>query len=160
VLGALLPADRPHDDVALLLARTHALGARQVASWDVDADPVSVSRARSNVAQQLSSWGLEELEFTTELTVSELVTNAIRYGRPPIRLRLIHDRALVCEVSDTSSTTPHLRRARTFDEGGRGLLLVAHIAEHWGTRHARQGKTVWAELSAKASARFPAWDVL
>ncbi|MEU1597982.1 SpoIIE family protein phosphatase [Streptomyces sp. NPDC005708] len=160
VLGALLPADRPQDDVALLLARTRALGARQVASWDVDADPVSVSRVRSNVAQQLSSWGLEELEFTTELTVSELVTNAIRYGRPPIRLRLIHDRALVCEVSDTSSTTPHLRRARTFDEGGRGLLLVAHIAERWGTRHARQGKTVWAELSAKASARFPAWDVL
>ncbi|MGW5480288.1 ATP-binding SpoIIE family protein phosphatase [Streptomyces sp. NPDC004008] len=160
VIEALLPADRPHDDVALLLARTHILGARQVASWDVDADPVSVSRARSDVAQQLSRWGLEEVEFSTELVVSELVTNAIRYGRPPIRLRLIHDRALVCEVSDTSSTTPHLRRARTFDEGGRGLLLVAQLAEHWGTRHARQGKTVWAELSEKASAGFPAWDSL
>ncbi|MGW2936617.1 ATP-binding SpoIIE family protein phosphatase [Streptomyces sp. NPDC001156] len=160
VLEALLPADRPHDDVALLLARTHALGARQVASWEVDADPVSVSRARANVARQLSSWGLEELEFPTELMVSELVTNAIRYGRPPIGLRLIRDRALVCEVSDASSTTPHLRRARTFDEGGRGLLLVAQIAEHWGTRHARQGKTVWAELSEEASAGFPTWDSL
>ncbi|GAA3028371.1 hypothetical protein GCM10010448_07920 [Streptomyces glomeratus] len=160
VLDALLPADRPHDDVALLLARTHALGACQVASWDVDADPVAVAQARSDVAQQLSRWGLEELEFTTELTVSELVTNAIRYGRPPIGLRLIHDRALVCEVSDTSSTTPHLRRARTFDEGGRGLLLVAQLAERWGTRHARQGKTVWAELNEKPSAGFPTWDSL
>ncbi len=120
VLEALLPADRPHDDVALLLARTHALGARQVASWDLDADPVCVSRARSNVARQLSSWGLEEVGFSTGLIVSELVTNAIRYGRPPIRLRLIHDRALVCEVSDASGTTPHLRRARTYDEGGTG----------------------------------------
>ncbi|MEV6027835.1 SpoIIE family protein phosphatase [Streptomyces sp. NPDC052036] len=160
VLEALLPADRPHDDVALLLARTHVLGARQVASWGVEADPVAVARARSDVAQQLSRWGLEELEFTAELMVSELVTNAIRYGRPPIGLRLIHDRALVCEVSDTSSTTPHLRRARTFDEGGRGLLLVAQIAEHWGTRHARQGKTVWAELNEKASAGFSARDSL
>ncbi|MFE8949316.1 SpoIIE family protein phosphatase [Streptomyces sp. NPDC007856] len=157
VLEALLPADRPHDDVALLLARTHVLGARQVASWDLDADPVCVSRARSNVAQQLSSWGLEEVEFSTGLIVSELVTNAIRCGRPPIRLRLIHDRALVCEVSDT---TPHLRRARTYDEGGRGLLLVAQFAEHWGTRHARHGKTVWAELSGKESAGFPAWHSL
>ncbi|MFF0087586.1 SpoIIE family protein phosphatase [Streptomyces canus] len=144
VLEALLPADRPHDDVALLLTRTHALGDRQVASWDVDPDPAAVARARASVAEQLSAWGLEELDFTAGLVVSELVTNAIRYGLPPIRLRLIHDRTLMCEVSDASSTTPHLRRARLFDEGGRGLLLVAQLAEGWGTRHARRGKTVWA----------------
>jgi serine phosphatase RsbU (regulator of sigma subunit)/anti-sigma regulatory factor (Ser/Thr protein kinase) len=147
VLEALLSAERPHDDVALLLARTRTLGDRQVAAWDLDADPAAVAGARSSVARQLSAWGLEELDFTAELVVSELVTNAIRYGRPPIRLRLIRDRALLCEVSDDSSTTPHLRRARDFDEGGRGLLLVAQLAEHWGTRHARHGKTVWAELS-------------
>ncbi|MFE5485801.1 SpoIIE family protein phosphatase [Streptomyces sp. NPDC056527] len=155
VLEALLPP-RPDDDVALLLARTRTLGARQVADWDVEAAPSAVSKARSNVTQQLSSWGLEDLAFTAELVVSELVTNAIRYGRPPIRLRLIHDRAVMCEVSDTSSTTPHLRRAGVSDEGGRGLFLVAQLAERWGTRHARQGKTVWAELSE--SAGFPAWD--
>lgn len=152
VLEALLPA-RPDDDVALLLARTHTLGTGQVASWDLDAEPGAVSQARSNVGRQLSSWGLEELSFTTELVVSELVTNAIRHGRPPIRLRLIHDRGLLCEVSDASSTVPHLRRARVFDEGGRGLLLVAQLAERWGTRHARHGKTVWAELNE--SAEFP-----
>ncbi|MFF1809291.1 SpoIIE family protein phosphatase [Streptomyces sp. NPDC058251] len=153
VLKALLPA-RPDDDVALLVARTHALGARQVVTWDLDADPIAVSEARARVSRQLSTWGLEDLDFTTELVVSELVTNAIRYGRPPIRLRLIHDRALICEVSDASGTTPHLRRARLLDEGGRGLLLVAQLAERWGTRHARHGKTVWAELNE--SAGFPA----
>ncbi|MGW4912729.1 ATP-binding SpoIIE family protein phosphatase [Streptomyces sp. NPDC004270] len=153
VLEALLPA-RPDDDVALLLARTHALGARQVARWDLEPDPAAVAGARSSVSEQLSTWGLEELDFTAELVVSELVTNAIRYGRPPIQLRLIHDSALLCEVSDGGSTTPHLRRARTFDEGGRGLLLVAQLAEDWGTRHARHGKTVWAELNE--SAGFPA----
>ncbi|MGN9755806.1 ATP-binding SpoIIE family protein phosphatase [Streptomyces sp. SD31] len=146
VLQALLP-DRPDDDVALLLARPHALGAQQVVTWDLEADPAAVSRARASVSEQLGSWGLQDLDFTAALVVSELVTNAIRYGRPPIRLRLINDGTLLCEVSDDSNTTPHLRRARVLDEGGRGLLLVAQLAEHWGTRHARHGKTVWAELS-------------
>lgn len=159
VLETLLPA-RPPDDVALLLARTRALGAGQVATWDLEAEPAAVARARVNVTRQLSDWGLEELEFTAELVVSELVTNAIRYGRPPVRLRLIHDRTLMCEVSDSGGTTPHLRRARVFDEGGRGLLLVAQLAEHWGTRRARQGKTVWAELNDSATAVFPALTAL
>ncbi|MGW0842866.1 SpoIIE family protein phosphatase [Streptomyces sp. NPDC002787] len=154
VLDALLPA-RPPDDVALLLARTHALGAGQVATWDMAAEPAAVARARANVSRQLGAWGLGELEFTAELVVSELVTNAIRYGRPPIRLRLIHDRTLMCEVSDSGGTTPLLRRARVFDEGGRGLLLVAQLAEHWGTRRARQGKTVWAELNDSTPTPFP-----
>ncbi|WNO76874.1 SpoIIE family protein phosphatase [Streptomyces sp. AM8-1-1] len=154
VLHALLPADRPHDDVALLLARTHTLGDRQVVTWDVDADPAAVARARANVSEQLTTWGLEELEYTTELVVSELVTNAIRYGLPPIQLRLIHDRTLMCEVADAGSTTPHLRRARVLDEGGRGLFLVAQLSEHWGTRHARRGKTVWAECTLDAPELF------
>ncbi|MFJ8106246.1 SpoIIE family protein phosphatase [Streptomyces sp. NPDC096132] len=149
VLATLLPA-RPDDDVALLLARTHALGDRQVAGWDLEPDPAAVALARSRVSRQLRTWGLDELDFTAELVVSELVTNAIRYGRPPIRLRLIHDRTLLCEVSDASSTTPHQRRARVYDEGGRGLHLVAQLSEQWGTRHARLGKTVWAELSDTA----------
>ncbi|MFF5978729.1 SpoIIE family protein phosphatase [Streptomyces olindensis] len=152
VLQALLPAGRPHDDAALLLARTRALGDHQVAAWDVDAEPAAVARARSSAVRQLSSWGLDDLDFITELVVSELVTNAIRYGRPPIRLRLIRDQSLLCEVSDAGSTTPHLRRARASDEGGRGLLLVAQLAERWGTRHARQGKTVWAELGKEKHA--------
>ncbi len=73
---------------------------------------------RKQVVEQLSAWALLEASFTAELVVSELVTNAIRYGSPPIRLRLIHDTAtLICEVSDTSHTAPHLRRAKTLGRG-------------------------------------------
>jgi anti-sigma regulatory factor (Ser/Thr protein kinase) len=131
--------------VALLLARTRALGADQVADWEINADPACVADARRLAARQLAHWGLDELVFVTELVVSELVTNAIRHGRPPIRLRLIRDSALTCEVSDSSSTAPHLRRARTMEEGGRGLMLVAQCATRWGTRHSSDGKTIWAE---------------
>ncbi|WP_369391830.1 SpoIIE family protein phosphatase [Streptomyces sp. CG1] len=147
VLTALL-SHRPDDDIALLVARTRVLHEDRVAAWELRNDLTDVYRARHLVDDQLTAWGLEEAAFTTELMVSELVTNAMRYGRPPIQLRLIHrDATLICEVYDSSGTTPHMRRARIFDEGGRGLLLVAQLADRWGTRHDRVGKTVWAEQS-------------
>jgi PAS domain S-box-containing protein len=147
VLAALLPPGGFADDVALLLARTQGVPAAQVATWDIPADPALVAPIRKQVVQQLDAWGLTEAAFTAELVVSELVTNAIRYGAHPIRLRLIHDATtLICEVSDTSHTAPHLRRAKVFDEGGRGLLLVAQLTQRWGSRHTTEGKTIWAEL--------------
>ncbi|WEO95367.1 SpoIIE family protein phosphatase [Streptomyces sp. FXJ1.172] len=152
VLTALL-SHRPDDDIALLLARTRVLHEDRVAAWELADDPATVAHARRLTEEQLSTWGLDKVAFTTELMVSELVTNAIRYGRPPIQLRLIHqDATLICEVYDASGTTPHMRRARIFDEGGRGLLLIAQLAERWGTRHDRVGKTVWAEQSLPAAA--------
>ncbi|WP_405623170.1 SpoIIE family protein phosphatase [Streptomyces sp. NBC_00076] len=146
VLKAVLP-EEPGDDVALLLARTRSLGADRVATWDVVPDPVHVAATRQAATEQLTAWGLDEAAFVTELVVSELVTNAIRYGEPPIQLRLIRDRTLICEVSDGSSTSPHLRRAHAFDEGGRGLLLVAQLTQRWGSRQTGSGKTIWAEQS-------------
>ncbi|MEU7057009.1 SpoIIE family protein phosphatase [Streptomyces sp. NPDC046197] len=146
MVRTLLP-DRPRDDVAFLIARTHVLSSDYVASWNVPADPSAVRVARNNASRQLSLWGLEELAFTTELIVSELVTNAIRHACDPITVRLIHERTLICEVSDASNTSPHLRRALSTDEGGRGLFLVAQVAQRWGTRYTSSGKTIWTELS-------------
>ncbi|WP_035803782.1 SpoIIE family protein phosphatase [Kitasatospora mediocidica] len=131
------------DDAALLLARTRALDPEHVADCVIEPDTSQVAGARRFAAERLRAWGLEEAEFVTELVVSELVTNAIKYGEPPIRLRLIRDTELICEVSDASDTSPHLRRARDVDEGGRGLMLVAQLTQAWGTRHSTNGKTIW-----------------
>ncbi|MGW7691842.1 SpoIIE family protein phosphatase [Streptomyces asiaticus] len=133
------------DDVALLLARTHGLGTGHVVSWDLPSDPAVVASARSLAMRQLAEWGLDDLMTTTELIVSELVTNAIRHGTGPIRLRLIRHDVLICEVTDTSNTSPRLRHARTTDEGGRGLFLVAQLTRRWGTRYTEGGKLIWAE---------------
>ncbi|SES44749.1 PAS domain S-box-containing protein [Streptomyces sp. yr375] len=144
-------SDRPGDDIVLMLARTAALDADKVRTWQLPRDPSAVAGARKAAGGQLAAWGLTEAEFTTELIVSELVTNAIRYGADPIVLRLIRDATLICEVSDGSGTAPHLRRARVFDEGGRGLLLVAQLAERWGTRQTPTGKTIWTEQALPGS---------
>ncbi|MFE7927964.1 SpoIIE family protein phosphatase [Streptomyces sp. NPDC057456] len=146
VIDALVPA-RPYDDVALLMARTRRLAADRVADWELPADPAAVAEARKTASRRLAEWGLTELSFTTELVVSELVTNAIRYATGPIRLRLIRERTLVCEVFDGGATAPHLRHPRTTDEGGRGLLLVSQVTQRWGTRFLPEGKIIWAEQS-------------
>ncbi|WP_333776018.1 SpoIIE family protein phosphatase [Streptomyces sp. IBSBF 3136] len=140
----LVPVPQP-DDIALLLARTHVLDADRVASWEVPADPSAVGRVRAEATRQVMAWGLAELAMTTELIVSELVTNAVRYAAPPIRLRLLRDARLTCEVADGSSTAPRLRHARSTDEGGRGLYLVARLTHRWGVRYTAEGKVIWAE---------------
>ncbi|MBZ6136146.1 SpoIIE family protein phosphatase/ATP-binding protein [Streptomyces olivaceus] len=144
VLDARLP-DRPGDDIALLVARTRMLGPGRVADWEVPNDPAAVGEVRSRVTERLAEWGLDELAFTTELILSELVTNAIRYGGETVHVRVLLDRSLICEVFDSSSTSPHLRYAAMTDEGGRGLFLVAQLAERWGTRYTPGGKIIWAE---------------
>ncbi|MER6053080.1 SpoIIE family protein phosphatase, partial [Streptomyces sp. NPDC001793] len=144
VLDTLVPP-RQHDDVTLLLARTRGLAQDRFASWELAADPAVVGRAREMAARQLTEWQLPGLEFTTELVVSELVTNAIRYGSGPILLRLILEHTLICEVCDGSSTSPYLRHPRTTDEGGRGLFLISQFTHRWGTRYTTDGKIIWAE---------------
>ncbi|UKY54429.1 SpoIIE family protein phosphatase [Streptomyces inhibens] len=143
-LGALLP-ERPSDDIALLVASTRVLDAAHVADWDVPPDPSAVAQIRATAVHKLIEWGLAEEAFTAELILSELVTNSIRYAAGPIGVRLIRDTSLICEVSDRSSTSPHLRQAATTDEGGRGLFLIAQLAERWGTRYTSSGKVIWTE---------------
>ncbi|AXE25463.1 protein phosphatase [Streptomyces globosus] len=150
VIDAVAP-EHPEDDIALLAARIHTLPAERIAAWDVPADPACVGEIRAAATRTLAAWGLEEPAFAVELLLSELVTNAVRYGGEPIQVRMIHDRTLICEVSDGSSTAPHLRRAAGTDEGGRGLFLVAQVSQAWGTRYTPRGKVIWAECALDAA---------
>ncbi|MGK3107804.1 SpoIIE family protein phosphatase [Streptomyces sp. WAC05858] len=146
LFDTVLPA-RPSDDVALLVARTRLLDPENVAEWAVPFDSAAVAPIRATCARTLRAWGLEDAVCTAELVISELITNALRYGTPPVRIRLLRGRDLICEVSDGSSTSPHLRRAATTDEGGRGLFLIAQFAQRWGTRYTPYGKVIWAETA-------------
>ncbi|WP_328551858.1 SpoIIE family protein phosphatase [Streptomyces sp. NBC_00358] len=143
-------------DVLLLLARTRAFPPDQVATWSLDSVPAAASAARHHARDLLAKWHVdEEVAFATELIVSELVTNAVRYGAPPIRLRLVKDSTITCEVSDTGGAAPRLRHARTVDEGGRGLFICAQMSHNWGIRYTAQGKTIWTEQTLPQNTRRP-----
>ncbi|MFJ5997715.1 SpoIIE family protein phosphatase [Streptomyces sp. NPDC092370] len=149
VLDTVAPA-HPHDDIALLVARVHALDPGRIAGWEMSADPALVGEVRASAMRWLTDRGLDETAFAVELILSELITNAIRHGAEPIRVRLLYGRTLICEVSDASDTAPHLRRAASTDEGGRGLFLVAQLSQSWGTRYLPEGKVIWAECGLDA----------
>ncbi|MGW3246066.1 ATP-binding protein, partial [Streptomyces sp. NPDC001070] len=146
-----LPGQAPCDDVTLLLVRTRSLKPTRVACWTLPGDRTAVRDARDLAARQLAAWGLEGLEDSTKLIVSELVTNALRHGTGPIGLRLIRHEVLTCEVFDTDVCAPRLRRAHSTDENGRGLFLVAQLSRRWGSRSASGGKVVWAEADLTPS---------
>ena len=81
------------------------------------------------------------------LLVSEMVTNAIVHGRAPIQLRLRQAREhLLVEVDDTATAVPRKLRPTSSDIHGRGLQLVAMMADEWGTRPIHDGKSVWCAL--------------
>lgn len=143
---ATLDTRHGEDDIALLMARIQGLPADAVGDWRLPRELRSVGRARELARAQLAAWDLDGLVDTTELLVSELVTNALRYGEGEIRLRLLRDRTLVCEVWDAGLVQPRRRRARDTDEGGRGLQLVGLLSAAWGSRRTPRGKTVWFEL--------------
>ncbi|SEE23011.1 PAS domain S-box-containing protein [Streptomyces sp. 2231.1] len=141
-----LRTDALPGDAILLLARTRPFPADRVVTWPLDDEPTAPALARRHARRQLTDWGVDEdTAYDTQEIVSELVTNALRYGAPPVRLRLINDRTLTCEVHDSGISAPRLRHARTVDEGGRGLFICAQLAHNWGIRYTDNGKTVWTE---------------
>ena len=149
-------ADHQRDDIAVLLARLSRIPDGHHASWTLPDKLTSVRRARSLVRTQMDTWGLADSAYTTELLVSELVTNALSYATGEVSLRLILDRALVCEVFDAAAAMPKLRMADDSDENGRGLHVVSQLAQRWGTRRTPAGKAVWFELALPEGISVPA----
>jgi anti-sigma regulatory factor (Ser/Thr protein kinase) len=126
--------------------------------------PRGARLARRLVSHRLNDWGHPYTTPTNEtltLITAELTANAVRHGHVPGRdfhLQLtLTESTFRIEVTDTRtekwppSTLPAPDSA---SESGRGLLLVAALADDWGVtpRPAAPGKTVWAELRAPASA--------
>jgi anti-sigma regulatory factor (Ser/Thr protein kinase) len=106
------------------------------------------------LAAPMKRWELEDLIPTTELLVSELVTNAVKYSRGDVTLRLVNEKALVCEVLDSSGALPRLRQPNGEDESGRGLQVVRQLSQRWGARRTATGKVVWCEQPLPGSGGF------
>ncbi len=135
------------DDVALLLVRTDPRSRPPTVRLEIGPDVREAGRARAVALDTLTAWGEPALADVAELVVSELVTNALRYGAGQVSLQLSrHDDGIVVEVFDEGVGTPRRRRATADEEGGRGLLLVGAVAAAWGVRTRGGGKVVWCRL--------------
>jgi anti-sigma regulatory factor (Ser/Thr protein kinase) len=117
----------------------------------LDADPEAVKQARSWVRSILGRLDRDDITESAELAVSELVTNAILHGTPPIsvRVRGTRDHPRV-EVRDSSNRPPQVNVEMADEEHllatfGRGLGLVALHSSAWGAELAPDGKVVWFE---------------
>lgn len=118
--------------------------------------------ARAHLRDTLAEWQMTAYEEVAELLTSELVTNAVlastdEQGHPVyvnghmavVIFRMVaNPDGLVLEAWDLVPTAPVMRQPGTWDESGRGLLLVHTLAERWDWKTATNwpGKCVWAEL--------------
>ncbi|MGE7434157.1 ATP-binding SpoIIE family protein phosphatase [Kitasatospora sp. NPDC001175] len=143
-LRILPPGDRA-DDIALLAAAFDGIPAEDVAYWYLQPRHETPGRARRLAGHALRRWGLEPLSESTELMVSELVTNAIQHATRPVTLRLVRTSVLRCEIGDDSPVLPRAQRVGPEDERGRGLQIVARCADRWGATRLGAGKVVWFE---------------
>ena len=142
------------DDVAVLVFELpqrdeYTASLFRVASLDLIGGSQTASRARAFTTGVLTSWRLsDELCELGVLAVSELVSNSLTHGIPPVRLQIRRtDRRLIIEVTDADDHLPRRRRAAPVDESGRGIAIVATIASGWGTRRTPDGgKAVWCEF--------------
>ncbi|MFF4305162.1 SpoIIE family protein phosphatase [Streptomyces sp. NPDC001601] len=148
VVARLGPPEPLRDDVTLLLARMAGRRSRDSATWRLPARDDTAARARTLAAPLLRRWHLgEQARDGALLVLSELVTNAVRFGTGPVTVRLVRAGSrLTCEVGDSGNGRPRLRRGDLLDDGGRGLHVVHKLTTRWGVRWTDTGKAVWAEL--------------
>jgi anti-sigma regulatory factor (Ser/Thr protein kinase) len=113
------------------------------------AQPDAVPRAR-HFASQLLAGHTPHRAADAELVVTELVTNAILHGSPPVVLRIAQlDSRIRVEVQDGGRTLPVQPRQSAVAMTGRGLALVRAVSTAWGVEPASDGdgKLVWAEIA-------------
>lgn len=123
-------------------------------------DRRSVGLARDFARAALADWEIAERSDDVLLCVSELATNALLHGVPPgrgftLRLALDPDGTLRIEVHDSGGGEVQVPEQEPESEHGRGLLLLAALADKWGVGERNPGKVVWAEFgSGGGAARF------
>lgn len=121
----------------------------------LSADPREVALARRRMNEHLHLQGIDgEVADSAVLLVSELVTNAILHGEPPVELRVaVAGPHVHVEVHDADTDSvlhlPAMGERSRERLGGRGLGLVAALSSRWGLHTDETGKCVWFEIDLR-----------
>jgi anti-sigma regulatory factor (Ser/Thr protein kinase) len=120
-----------------------------------DPDPAAAASARHATERWLAEHGVSVDERPEVLlAVSELVTNAIRHARTSFVVWADADDHVVrIEIFDRDSRLPILLGADENATSGRGMQIVAAVADEWGARTGAregiEGKLVWATFGVE-----------
>lgn len=138
-----VPPESVLDDLELRIARAARAAGEAMPAYEA----LWVGRLRRIAAAKLRRWQLTALIDPAQLLISELVTNALRYGTgPEIAFRFILTTGvLVILVDDGSPNVPQVRQPEPDDESGRGMVLVSAIATDWGV--SPNGSATWCLLA-------------
>lgn len=116
-------------------------------------NPAAAGQARGAVRETLARWRLPGLAEACVLAASELVTNAVRHGRPPVSLVMSHAMGTVrIEVHDggrEALTLPSAIPEGPQAESGRGLRIAQAVADHLGSH----------QVPGRGKSVFVSWDV-
>lgn len=125
---------------------------RAVATLRVGTDENDVRECRRFLEHHCRAWNCEDSVVADAfVVVSELVSNAIRHAQTPSEVRLRFDRGVLrIEVLDGVITMPQPRQPEGAEASGRGLMLIAALADAWGVDPHPDGKLVWAEIGGAA----------
>lgn len=115
--------------------------------WTLPDDHSAAGAARRHVGGELASWpNVDDIE----LAASELTTNAVLHGRPPVELALeLVDSHLRLTVTSSGGSAPELHHAANHEKHGRGLALVGMLADDWGWSVDGARLSVWADFSRR-----------
>jgi anti-sigma regulatory factor (Ser/Thr protein kinase) len=121
----------------------------RAACWDIPRDPMILRDVRGLVRQTLTTWEFADADDLADdivLATTEVLSNAVLYGLPPIRLALRVVGETVCgEVTDHGAGRPERSAADEDAEHGRGLTIVEALCDEWGVLPGPgvTAKTVW-----------------
>ncbi|MBO0820043.1 MAG: ATP-binding protein [Nocardiopsaceae bacterium] len=145
---------RATPDAARLIATGAVAPCSAAWAW-LQVGPECLAAARAAVRGALARWDLEAVADEVTLMASELAANACVHGAPPVTLRLElrtgpAGPVLTCEVTDAGPGRPAPAATPAGSEHGRGLAVVAALADEWGTRPRRPGTAAWFRLIVPA----------
>jgi anti-sigma regulatory factor (Ser/Thr protein kinase) len=120
------------------------------------AGPAAAAQSRRYVREAIETWDVSVDPDVAALLTSELVTNAIRYTRGPVKLFVTCSCGhLRVYVHDTSPQRPALLDTSVEAEAGRGLMLVSSLSTDWGCYRTSAGKAVHFALAIAADQEPP-----
>jgi anti-sigma regulatory factor (Ser/Thr protein kinase) len=146
-LHSKVVGDVPPERTGVIVLRDERDGSATAARGSFAADALSPRAARQFVAETLERWGRTAVVDDAALVITELATNAVVHARSGFTVALARDGATIrISVRDDTVVPPAPRDAPLLASSGRGLAMVAVLAERWGTEVLPDGKVVWADL--------------